>query len=189
MGLFALRHTQEGHDELARLLARKYVRRGAYWLNRHAPRGWFRNCMNAGSSRIHTSYGNEGVLAIAFEYHQEFADNSGYINEGKVLRHFDLWMHSRKCYLLGFDTPFNGFSPFSTYYCGITITNEHLDVAWAELLKNPPADWRIPYRHPTALDRQFAELDFLREKPRFSLKRMFKRKKPARDPFYVMPFG
>jgi hypothetical protein len=80
--LLALRHSQEGQKTLAKFLVQKYVRRGAYWLNRYAPGGWYRNCLNGGVSRIHTSYGNEGVLGIAFEYCEQFADNTGYIMKG-----------------------------------------------------------------------------------------------------------
>jgi hypothetical protein len=58
MSFFVLRHTLEGQETLAKLLAAKYVKRGAKWLNRHAPRGWYRNCLNGGTSRIHIAYGN-----------------------------------------------------------------------------------------------------------------------------------
>ncbi len=169
MTLFALRHTKEGQETLATLLAQKYVQRGARWLNRHAPRGWYRNCLNGGSSRIHTSYSNEGVLGIAFEYCEKFADNSGYINEGKVLRYFNLWAYSRRAYRLGFETPLGNFKPFVKRYPEIKITDKIIDSSWAELLKDPPAEWRICYRHPTALDRRFAAMRFDDMRPRFSL--------------------
>lgn len=159
MSLFALRHTPEGRRELTDLLAAKYVRRGACWLNRRAPKGWYRNCLNGGRSRIHTNYGNEGILAISFEYCPEFADSSGYINEGKVLRHFGLWPFRPKACRLGFDTPIGGFRPFEKRYPDLVIGSSALDRAWAELLKDPPAEWRIPYRHPTAFDTRFAQSD------------------------------
>jgi hypothetical protein len=65
--------------------------------------------------------------------------------------------------------------PFAKLYPGIKITNKVFDASWAELLKDPPSEWRIPYRHPTALDRRFAKLDFsLSGKPsRFSFVRVF----------------
>jgi hypothetical protein len=150
------------------MLAEKYVSRGARWLNRHAPRGWYRNCLNGGHSRIRTSYGHEGILAISFEYCEEFADNSGYINEGKVLRYFDLPVFSDVVYRLGFETPLSDFRPFPRRPT-ITITNQMLDAAWAKLLKEPPAEWRIPYRHPTAFDLRSARMDFIDQRRRPSI--------------------
>lgn len=179
MTFFALRHTEEGQQTLGRLLAAKYVRRGAKWLNRYAPRGWYRNCLNGGTSRIRTKYGNGGVLAFAFEYCEQFADITGYVNEGKVLNGYGLSEFMIRSCRLGFDVPPNDYSIFERYP-HLRITTKILDSAWAELLENPPEEWRIPYRHRTSLDRRFAELSFGVE-TRFSfrlwLKNLFRRRK------------
>ncbi|MDB5237449.1 MAG: hypothetical protein JWL88_551 [Parcubacteria group bacterium] len=171
MNFLGFRHTEAGQKVLAAFLAIRYVRKGSYWLNRHAPRGWYRNCMNGGYSRINVDYGNEGILAIAFEYEAKFADTSGYINEGKVLQHFGIFSFSKRCYRMGFETPMGTYIPFKKKYPEIKITSEMLNAAWANLLKDPPAEWRIPYRHRTALDQKFAALDFsfAEPKPKLSI--------------------
>jgi hypothetical protein len=76
-----------------------------------------------------------------------------------VLRGFGLWPYARRCRRLGFHAFYPG-ELLNKKYKHLKITNEMVDAAWADLLKDPPAEWRIPYRHRTELDRKFAALHF-----------------------------
>ena len=138
--LLALRHTVEGQAELSKLLARKYVRRGAFWLNCHAPTEWYRNCLKRGASRVRMSYQGEGILGVAFENCSRFTNYWGHTCEGQVLHHFGLSFFSREAYRLGLETSSNGFNPFARRP-HIVITNRMLDRAWAELLESPSAEY------------------------------------------------
>ena len=150
-------------DELSTLLARRRVERGFEWLARYAPnRGWWRNCFRLGGmSRVQMKYPEENVVTLAFEYEPEFADDSGYVKDWKVLKHFFgvLWeVRGRR---LGFASGFpNGHTPFPNKYPGVIITDDLLTRLWREKLLNVPGDWQIQFRHPTALDRRFAALNF-----------------------------
>lgn len=98
--LLSLRHTEEGRKCLQTYLAARYVKRGAQYLQRHAPHGWFRNCVDVRGgrprSRIRMRYSGESVLCIAFEHVQECADvQFGYVEEFAVLKHLGLELEKR----------------------------------------------------------------------------------------------
>lgn len=149
-------------DELSAFLARRRVERGFNWLARHAPnQGWWRNCFRlGGSSRIQMKYSEDSVVTLAFEYEPEFADESGYVQDWKVLKHFfgPLWaIRGRR---LGFGSVFpHGHVPFPKKYPGVVVTDDLLTRLWQEKLSNVPVGWQIQFRHRTALDRRFAALD------------------------------
>lgn len=151
--LLALRRSNP--DGLAALLAKRYVQRGSEWLRCNAPNpGWWRNCLDGNRSRVRLSYGNEGVLSLAFEYEARFADEFGYVQDYIVLRHF----FGRSCpekttRRLGFTCgPLGNSMPFSKRNGQIVFTSELFDKVWAEFLSNPPPDWRINYRQPNAVE-------------------------------------
>ena len=155
-----LRYRLEDPAKLAALLAQNCVKRGARWLNRNAPnRGWWRNCLNRGRSRIHTGYSGEGVLEIVFEYDPRFADY-GYSFEPKILKHFGLrW--STSAARLGFSVePINGRQPFPRRYPGVLITSKDIDRAWEDLLLHPTGEMLTKHRHPTPLDLRFSRMSF-----------------------------
>ncbi len=165
MTLFALRHSEEGQATLAHLLVRKYVRRGAFWLHQRAPGGWFRNCMDGAHCRVYTSDLKDCVLSLAFEYQERFADSMGYVNPGKVLRHFGLDVYTTESHRLGFEVAFGAYRPFQKYQ-HVVITSAMCDAAWKEFLTNPPSMWRATYRHPLAFERRFAARAFGDEQKR-----------------------
>ncbi len=165
-------------DQFIELLAHRAVRRGAYWLNRHAPRGWWRNCLNVGRSRVRTSYSNEDVLCLAFEFDGRFANRFGYVVDYNITDHFKL--SQRKAARLGFLVPYEGYLPYSRHQ-NVRITSTLLNRVWTDYLTNPTGEMLSNYRHPTAIDRRFATMDFWPEKPTLwdHIRRLFSRRAPS----------
>lgn len=169
MELFALRHTPEGQQILSTLLTQKYVKRGARWINARAPRGWYRNCLDGDRSRTFTGMANKGILSFAFEYCPEFADNMGYINDGKVLRHFGVLTHTKPAFRMGFQTSLGDYTPFPHHYRCVAITDQMLDAGWTRFLQDPPSRWKDQYCHPPLPGRLVARMRRSSDRPRLSL--------------------
>jgi hypothetical protein len=94
------------------------------------------------------SYSSQSVIGISFEYCAEFAGSDGFIKEWKVFNHFNLSSRRKTIGRLGFqDSSF-----FMKHRPNITISSKILDHAWAELLENPPPEWRGMYRHSTEIN-------------------------------------
>lgn len=93
-------------------------------------------------------YSEESIVARVFEYDARFADEFGYVQDWKVLRHFFGESH-RKPDRLGFSCGVldTGYVPFKRRYPDIAITRDMLDELWSEFVEDPPGDWRIQYRH------------------------------------------
>jgi len=144
---------------LAELLAANAVKRGVYWLNRHAPRGWWRNCLNGSSSRIHTGWSGEDVLSIVFEFDKRYADEFGYVQSFKVEHHFGMkW--STLPHRLGLAAALHGLRPFPRRYGNLRLTANRLDDAWRHYLTHPTGEMLSKFCHQTPLDKRFSELDF-----------------------------
>lgn len=177
----ALRQTSA--QELSLLLAKNCVKRGVRWLSRHAPyRGWWRNCLNNGHSRVCTSHDNSGILALVYEYEPRMANKHGYVTDAVVLQKLGFGFPSRRASRLGFipGSYIGGWKPFPKRYDNVVITCDVLDIAWAKFLNNPPPEMRANYRHPTALDRRLARMSFTDGKARpwrfwfWNLKQLFR---------------
>lgn len=149
----ALRKTDP--EALSLLLAQNCVKRGVRWLNRHAPTpGWWRNCLDAGRSRVRINHDINGVLALAFEYERSLANEFGYVSDITVLRKYNL--ATLAATRLGF-VPWSyiiGWKPFPRRHPNVHITTLVLDKAWALFLENPPSSMRINYRHQVPLFHQ-----------------------------------
>lgn len=151
-------------EELAFHLSRNCVKRGVRWLNRNAPnRGWWRNCLNSGRSRVRMAHGDSGILSLVYEYDPDMADEFGYVIDAVVFRKLGFGFPSQKANRLGFvpGSYISGFTPFSKRYPAITIESETLDRAWAEFLENPTPEMRCNFRH----DRSIAHWTRSRRKP------------------------
>ena len=139
----------------ARIAARR-VERGIRWLNQKAPPCWHRNFFDPlpGGKQMfrgHIEYDKECPLALAFEACGEFANRFGYVTEAEVVRKFGLsprWLRA------------HGFGAFRD---PANVSNAVLIRAWKQALSEPRPAWRASYRHPTALDKRFAEMNFLEE--------------------------
>mgnify|MGYP001574154932 FL=1 len=172
--LMALR--SQDPQQLAKLLAARYVWHGACWLRRNAPNpGWWRNCIDGGYSRVRLGYTGEGVLALAFEYDPRFSDEFGYAQDHKVSRHFfGNYIPAREELRLGFGCWMDGYCLFMKRNPNVTFTTDMLDKAWSDLLLNPPPDWRARYRQPNSVERWLQKSGLLaRAKKRGFLSRFF----------------
>ena len=168
---------------LSGLLAQNCVKRGSRWLNRYAPSpGWWRNCLDAGRSRVSMSRDNGGILSLAFEYERDMTDNYGYVIDAIVLRELGFRYPSRKACRLGLSpgSYITGWAPFPKRYPGVVITSGVLDKAWATFLENPPSMWRSNYRHQSAVRGRLARLLFIDTRARpwrfwiWNLRQLFK---------------
>ena len=167
--LLALRHTEP--QELAALLTPKQVKRGMRWLNRNAKLGWHRNCFDSrpdGRSdfRGMNVMDKDCVLALAFEHDKRFANQFGYVTFGMVVNYFKIGDAFAR---MGFC-----MRRFPKRNPDVVITSEMLDRVWETMLRDAPVWMWASYRHRTALDKRFAEMDFEFEEPSF-LDRFFNR--------------
>ena len=110
---------------------------GIRWLKRYAPRGWERQmwtitCAGTASFRCNVSYGNEDLLALAFETVGSLADPTGYVTNATVSRHFK--MSWRRQELLGFA-------------CMRGENSTDLNATWKRLLLQQATPQRTPIRH------------------------------------------
>ena len=138
-------------EQVAFFLAQNCVKRGTYWLNRHAPSpGWWRNCLDGGRSRVRMSHDIAGILSLAYEYERHLANEYGYVSDVVVMRHLERRYPGINLERLGFSprSYIIGWQPFSKRHPGVIITSETLDRAWAAFLEDPPSMMRINYRHP-----------------------------------------
>jgi hypothetical protein len=159
-------------EELAALLVHNRVKRGKRLLWRIKP-GWWRSCLDDGRSRIRLEYSEESSAALAFEYDERFADEFGYVQDWKVLPHFFGRLWQQRALWCGLSTSFHHHErPFPKRYPKIAITAEALNQEWAKLVENPPGEWRIQHRHPTALDRRLAEIDVGLGPPKGRMRRL-----------------
>lgn len=139
--------------QLAEMIAQRRVERCRRWLNRNAPPCWYRNFFEPirdGSAmcRVNTSYDTDSPLALAFETQPSFANEFGYVTEAQVVNHFRLssrWMRAHGCSVLGQDPAH--------------VSSALLNSVWSTALRGQPGG-STSYRHPTALDKRFAEMDF-----------------------------
>jgi hypothetical protein len=141
-------------EQLATLLAKKYVWRGARLLAYISKNPCFwRNCLDGVHSRINIGYGNEGPATYAFECDARFTDEFGYVQDYKVLDHFFGRNRTERITArVGLSCGFmNGYMPFMNKHPKIVITTKILNKAWDDFLQNPPGDWRINYRQPGAV--------------------------------------
>ncbi len=169
---------------LAELLALNCAKRGARWLNHHAPsRGWWRNCLNGGHSRVCTGHDNSGILSLAFEYEPEMAGGFGYVIDATVLSKFGFRFPSRAADRLAFTagTYVRGWNPFPKRYPDIEIDCKTVDGAWNTLLQNPTGEMLSNFRHPIDINQYFASLAVGDRKIRLALwpLRLFGQKKHA----------
>lgn len=145
-------------EKLAELLASNCVKRGKRWLNQNAGLGWWRNCVNGASSRIRTAWSGEDAASYAFEYDPRFADEYGYVQSYLVFHHFGVGGLERM--RLGFNVPLGDWRPFPKQYPDVVITNSVIDAAWSEFFTRPTGWMLAKHRHPTELDRRYAEMSF-----------------------------
>jgi hypothetical protein len=140
-------------QQLAELVAQRRVERCKRWLNRNAPPCWHRNFFEplrdgTAMSRVNTSYDTDSPLALAFETQAVLANQSGYVTEAQVVNHFRLssrWLRAHGCSVLGRDPA----------HVGSSLLNS----VWSTAMRDHPSG-STAYRHQTALDRRFAEMDF-----------------------------
>lgn len=133
-------------EEQALRLAQFRVKKGVAWLNQHAPHGWQWNMFYMAEGgrvfvRARDMYDNECVLALAFTYLSEYANQFGYVTYASVSKVLRLTSKFQ-----------NGHGFTSTR----GVSSEILDAAWAEALltyARPPSN---SFRHPTEVDRLFA---------------------------------
>lgn len=138
-------------QKLALMLAQNCVKRGTYWLNRHAPSpGWWRNCLDGDRSRVSMGRDNGGILSLVYEYERDLANEYGYVVDALVMRRLERQYPGINLERLGFSprSYLIGWQPFPKRYPGVIITSETLDRAWAAFLEDPPSMMRINYRHP-----------------------------------------
>lgn len=144
-------------DKVALLIAKNRVKRGARWLNQHAPLGWWRNCINPSTDgkharcRIRMSYDNEGVLAIAFEYNATMMNQFGYVTDAMVIRKHPILskIAIHKAVRMGLVSEYGNECPYSTKHPEVKITTKVLDAAWAHYILNPADGKSINHRHRT----------------------------------------
>lgn len=161
----------ENPQALAELLAANAVKRGSRWLNRHAPPGWWRNCLNVGRSRVRTMYGGEDALCMAFECDPRFADSFGYVRAYNIQKPFDL--DHRKLCLLGFDSHCGKGASYPGRHPEVVVTGKLVDEAWEHYLTHPTGDMTCTFRHKnTEVDRRLETLDFAEDRKPNLLERL-----------------
>lgn len=145
--LLALRTSDRAR--LAEALAKNCVKRGKRFLDRRAPLGWWRNCLNIDRSRVRLGRGEESPLALAFEFCANMTDEFGYVQDYIVMKKLGFYYNSRPTDRLGFSTGpgFDGYAPYPRRYADVVLTTELLNAAWAELLLNPTGEMLCQYRH------------------------------------------
>jgi hypothetical protein len=156
-------HEWRGRESLTALILNRRVERGIRWLNQHAPPCWHRNFFDPleRDSKSHFRgrmvYDNECPLALAFESRAELANKFGYVTEASVVRHFALttrWLIT------------HGFLADSQ------TADVRLDAEWELKLRHHRPEWAAAFRHQTALDREFVDLDFGLGPPKGRLRRL-----------------
>lgn len=153
-------------QQLAELIARRRVERCRRWLNQNASPCWHRNFFEplrdgTAMSRVRTSRDTESPLALAFEAQASLANQFGYVTEAQVVNHFCLssrWLRAHGCSVLGRDPAHVG--------------NELLNSVWSTAMRDHPSG-STAFRHQTALDRRFAEMDFSEPRTPTLLERLF----------------
>lgn len=157
-GILQLRTTDP--ERLRGLLAKNCVKRGARWLNRNAPSpGWWRNCLSKGLSRIRFHSDKDGVLALAYEYEAEMANEFGYVTDGMVIQKLGTKLSHKDLHRFGFSGPFIGWVPFPKHYPDLVVDPEVLERAWGDYVENPADDMLSNYQHRgTYNDRLFEDL-------------------------------
>ncbi len=132
-------------------IARRRVKRGVAWLDRHAPEGWRRNLFDIfGEGRVsyrgHDSYDNECPLALAFEHRADLANYAGYVTYASVVKHFKLCTWQTISF--GFDAGF-----FAKFARGKAVMGQTLDAAWEEAIFSYAHPEHTPHRHDVPLAR------------------------------------
>ena len=126
--------------ELSRLIAGRRVQRGRKWLDRNAPKGWYRNLFEpteTGSSfRARDCRDNECVLTLAFEFRLDGRNVHDQLTFWVVVDHFKADLGHR-AHLLGFCTSKN----FPKHRPEIQITSAMLDNGWEYALRNYHRQW------------------------------------------------
>lgn len=142
---------RKNHSELAKLMALNSVLRCAHDFDhdRRIPRGWRRNCMNKGYSRINLRHNDHGVLACIFEDDRSMAAKDGlYVGKStdpSVAATLGIELSSDWAYRRALNFPGHFYRPTDKQkrcarYRGIKILADDFHDAWDFFLKHSPSD-------------------------------------------------